>query len=246
MPTEVVQVFVSSTWLDLQPERRAVEATLQRLRETKFVGMEYFGSRDESTGLASIEEVERARVYICVIAGRYGSGITEAEYRKAREARLPCFIYFKREGAISPESREPLPEQATKLGALKNELRTHHIVTEFGSPDELAVKVTADLHRWLVDEYLTPRLEGVTKGLIPREQAQDLLAAIRDTSGLDAGLLAAAREVVTASGAGAVAIGGHVSKSHLVMGNQTTIIHGPQPVLVVLLSSIVGRISIKI
>jgi|RhiMetdeSRZDD1v2_1073273.scaffolds.fasta_scaffold1166173_2 hypothetical protein len=31
-------------------------------------------------------------------------------------------------------------------------------------------------------EYLTPHLEGVTKGRIPSEQALDLLAAIRDAS----------------------------------------------------------------
>jgi hypothetical protein len=31
-------------------------------------------------------------------------------------------------------------------------------------------------------EYLTPRLEGVTKGRIPSEQALDLRAAIRDAS----------------------------------------------------------------
>ncbi|MBV8074922.1 MAG: DUF4062 domain-containing protein [Planctomycetaceae bacterium] len=42
-----VHVFLSSTWLDLQPERKAVEAALHRFREAKFSGMEYFGSRDE-------------------------------------------------------------------------------------------------------------------------------------------------------------------------------------------------------
>lgn len=83
MPVEVVQVFVSSTWLDLQPERQAVEAALQRLHETKFVGMEYFGSRDETTRRTSLDEVDRSRVYVGIIAGRYGSGITEDEYRRA-------------------------------------------------------------------------------------------------------------------------------------------------------------------
>ena len=52
MKPTVLHVFVSSTWLDLQPERAAVETALQRLRETKFVGMEYFGSRGEDTRLA--------------------------------------------------------------------------------------------------------------------------------------------------------------------------------------------------
>jgi Domain of unknown function (DUF4062) len=80
VPPTAVCVFVSSTWLDLQPEREAVEAALQRRRETKFVGMEYFGSRDESTRHASLDEEERSQVYVGIFAGRYGSGITEAEY----------------------------------------------------------------------------------------------------------------------------------------------------------------------
>jgi hypothetical protein len=49
MQPSVFHIFVSSTWLDLQLERVAVETALQRLRETKFMGMEYFGSRDEDT-----------------------------------------------------------------------------------------------------------------------------------------------------------------------------------------------------
>ena len=49
MSLPILPVYVSSTWLDLEPERQAVERAVQRLRETKFVGMEYFGSRDENT-----------------------------------------------------------------------------------------------------------------------------------------------------------------------------------------------------
>ena len=50
MGAPIVQVFVCSTWLDLQPERKTVETALQRMRETQFVGMEYFGSRIETIG----------------------------------------------------------------------------------------------------------------------------------------------------------------------------------------------------
>jgi uncharacterized protein DUF4062 len=84
-PTIFVQVFVSSTWQDLQPERRAVETALQRMRGTKFTGMEYFGSRDESTYHASLDEVDKSHVYVGIFGARYGSGITEAEYRRAQQ-----------------------------------------------------------------------------------------------------------------------------------------------------------------
>ncbi len=106
----ILPVYVSSTWLDLQPERKAVEAAVQRLRETKFVGMEYFGSRDETTHDASLAEVERSEVYVGIIAGRYGSGITEAEYDRATERGLPRFVYLKDDAAIPSEWRDTEPE----------------------------------------------------------------------------------------------------------------------------------------
>jgi phosphoribosylformylglycinamidine (FGAM) synthase PurS component len=223
MPVEVVQVFVSSTWLDLQPERQAVEAALQRLHETKFVGMEYFGSRDETTRRTSLDEVDRSRVYVGIIAGRYGSGITEDEYRRARELSLPCFVYFKRDSDVRPEWRDSDPEGAAKLLAFRQELQRNHIVSDFTSPGDLATRVTADLHNWLVKEYLTSRLADAAQGRMAREQARELLSAIKDENGLDAGLLAAARQVVIASGAGSVAVGGAVRNSNIVTGSGNVI-----------------------
>ncbi len=223
MPVEVAQVFVSSTWLDLQPERQAVEAALQRLHETKFVGMEYFGSRDETTRRTSLDEVDRSRVYIGIIAGRYGSGITEDEYRRASELNLPCFVYFKRDSDIRPESRDSDPEKAAKLLAFRQELQRNHIVSEFTSPEDLATRVTADLHNWLVKEHLTSRLADAAQGRMALEQARELLSAIKDESGLDAGLLAAARKEVIASGAGSVAVGGAVRNSNIVTGSGNVI-----------------------
>src|SRR5262245_16614639 len=200
MPVEVAQVFVSSTWLDLQPERQAVEAALQRLHETKFVGMEYFGSRDETTRQTSLDEVDRSRIYVGIIAGRYGSGITEDEYRRAHEFSLPCFVYFKRDSDIHsdirPEWLDSGPEKAATLLAFRQELQRNHIVSEFTSPGDLATRVTGDLHNWLVKEYLTPRLADAAEGRMGRGQARELLTAIKDKSGLDEGLLAAARKVV--------------------------------------------------
>jgi len=195
MPVEVAQVFVSSTWLDLQPERQAVEAALQRLHETKFVGMEYFGSRDETTRGTSLDEVDRSRVYVGIIAGRYGSGITEDEYRRARELNLPCFVYFKSDLDIRPEWRDSDPEKAANLIAFRQDLQRNHIVSEFTSPGDLATRVTADLHNWLVKEYLAPRLADAAQGRMARGQARELLTAIKDKSGLDVDLLAAARKV---------------------------------------------------
>jgi hypothetical protein len=184
----VVQVFTSSTWLDLRPEREAVSEALQRMRETKYVGMEYFGSRDEDTEHASLDEVERSHIYLGILAGRYGSGITEAEYRHARKLNIPCFIYVKEEAAVAPKWRETDPVKKARLAALKAD--THaHTVSSFRLPAELAAKVTSDLHRWLFDEYLTPRLIELERRGRKTPAAQHLLDKIRDFGVLDDNLL---------------------------------------------------------
>jgi hypothetical protein len=150
-----IRVFVSSTWKDLASEQRAVEKVLQRIRETKFVGMEHFGSQNEDVRDSSLEGVERCHIYIGIIGSRYGSGITEAEYRRAREQNCPCFIYFKDEASIPPEGRESDPEKTNRLIAFKEELcREHTVAPPFSTPDDLAAGVAADLHNWLFEKYL--------------------------------------------------------------------------------------------
>ncbi|MFL6211150.1 MAG: tetratricopeptide repeat protein [Pyrinomonadaceae bacterium] len=147
------KVFVSSTWLDLLPEREAVEAAIHRMRDSDFNGMEYFGSRDDTPREVSLAEVDRSHVYVGIFAARYGSGITEEEYRRARERGLICHIYFKAEASITLDKVEKGRAQQARLKKLKAELAKAHIVTPFTSPDDLATKVLADLHRWLAEEY---------------------------------------------------------------------------------------------
>src|SRR3954468_4400727 len=122
----IYRVFVSSTWLDLQPERRALMEALNRMEEMRFVGMEFFGNRPDDTHDASIDQVDLCEGFVGIIGHRYGSGITEAEYRRARARDLPCFVYFKRGEATSPELTDQDPVLAAKLVAFKQDLLRGH------------------------------------------------------------------------------------------------------------------------
>jgi tetratricopeptide (TPR) repeat protein len=186
---EILPVFISSTSLDLRPEREAVERAVQRLHETKYVGMEYFGSGDETTRQASLEGVDRSRVYVGIFAARYGSGITETEYRRARDCGLPCFIYFKDDLTVPDGARETDTAKAANLETLKEELKREHRTSTFNSPEDLAARVTADLHNWLFKEYLTPILERAARGEVPFTEAQTLLSGVKDKSALNPALL---------------------------------------------------------
>jgi len=148
------KILVSSTSLDLQRERQAVEEALHRMRTASFSGMEYFGSRPETPKEVCLEEVSRSDVYIGIFAHRYGyidpeSGLsmTELEYRKARECNIPCLIYMMDESVpVLPAHIEQEPEAVAKLKALRQDLLSKHVVSFFTNPDNLAMQFVADLN----------------------------------------------------------------------------------------------------
>jgi hypothetical protein len=186
MNSDVVRIFVSSTWNDLQPERRIVEDAINRMSGAKFTSLEFFGSSTETAEHARLDEVDRADLYLGIIGGRYGSGVVEAEYRRARERDLPCIIYFKDEAGILAERREKDPGQARRLEAFKRELRADHVINKpFASPQELAIYVRDDLHRWFFDHRLSAQLTSTSAGSIAA--ARDDQRALRLEAGSEHG-----------------------------------------------------------
>jgi hypothetical protein len=175
---QTVRAFISSTWIDLQEEREAVERILHRLRQTRFVGMEYFGSRDDDNRATSLAELDRCDVYIGILGHRYGSGLAEAEYRRARERHVPCLIYVK-DGFPSdtpPDQRD----DARRRRDWESALRAQHAVSAFSTPFDLAAKVAADLHNFLFDRYL---VEGIdTVGALYAERIQNFLSEYTGTA----------------------------------------------------------------
>jgi tetratricopeptide (TPR) repeat protein len=142
MKSLTLYVFVSSTFKDLQAERAAVVGALRRLRrhrsvKLKVVIMEEFGSRHESALRTSTNEVSNSHFYVGIIGGRYGTGITEAEYLRARECRMRCLIYFKKVAIKRAEG--------ARLSAFKKRLAKEHVCSKFAKPSELAEAVQHDL-----------------------------------------------------------------------------------------------------
>jgi hypothetical protein len=150
------RIFVSSTWVDLQPERLAVERAIHEM-EARYGGMEYFGSRDDTPKEVSLAEVARSTIYLGIFAHRYGTvdkesgcSLTELEYQKATGLGFPCLIYFKDEEVpVPPAFVEDRASGRTKLRRLKAELLKKHVVYSFKSPEDLARRVVLDLQRLL-------------------------------------------------------------------------------------------------
>jgi len=161
-----VAIFVSSTFIDLQTHRAAVRDVLVRLKAA-VNGMEYFGALPESPKEECLRILRSCQFYVGVIGMRYGSIDSETgksfkhlEYEEAQRLRLPSLIY------ILDEERHPvLPknvefgEAAAKLQDFKATLRTLHVVAQFSSPEDLAMRIAQDLPG-LVERSGTPVHRG--------------------------------------------------------------------------------------
>lgn len=145
------QVFVSSTFEDLQEERQKV---LQAVLEMKAfpAGMELFPSANEEQWAFIQREIESSDYYIVVIAGKYGSSaeddrsFTEKEYDYA--VGLGKYVMgFLRCNLLRMEGRqlEQDPERKKKLEVFREKVRHNRLVRFYNSPDELKGLVTSAL-----------------------------------------------------------------------------------------------------
>ena len=115
------QVFVSSTFEDLQLERQEVMHVLLEL-DCIPSGMELFPAADDDQWSLIKGVIEDCDYYVVIVAGRYGSigpdgiGYTEMEYRYAIEIGKPVIAFLHRDpGAIPQKHGENSEEGRAKL-----------------------------------------------------------------------------------------------------------------------------------
>jgi hypothetical protein len=123
------QVFVSSTFNDLQTERQKV---LQAILEMKAFpsGMELFPSADDEQFEFIKREIESSDYYVVIVAGRYGSvgadgvSFTEKEYDYALVAGKPVMGFlFHDLGELKGNVLEHDPATESKLLAFREKVK---------------------------------------------------------------------------------------------------------------------------
>lgn len=115
------QVFVSSTYKDLVPERQEIMHALLEL-DCIPAGMELFPAADEDQWSLIQGVIDDCDYYLVVIGGRYGSvgpeGIsyTEMEYRYAVESGKPTIAFLHKDpGSLQAKHSEQTDEGKQKL-----------------------------------------------------------------------------------------------------------------------------------
>jgi len=146
------QVFISSTFLDLEHERRKVLEAVLECRAFPS-GMEMFPSADDEQWEFIKREIDSSDYYVLVVAGKYGSvaadgtSYTEKEYRYAVERKKPILTFlYKDIKELKVLQAESDPERKEKLERFRETVSARRLVKYYSNPDELKTQVLQGLH----------------------------------------------------------------------------------------------------
>ena len=144
------QIFVSSTYQDLIPERNEVIKALLEL-DCIPSGMEYFPAADEDQWSYIKKLIEECDYYIVISAGKYGSidnegiSFTQKEYQYAVQKKIPVIGFLH-------ENINKLPHEKVESDKnLRKKLDTFHNIVKmklcrfWSTPEDLGAVVSRSL-----------------------------------------------------------------------------------------------------
>ena len=179
MPNKKYTVFVSSTYEDLQEERKKVMEALLQMNCFP-VGMEYFNASDDSQWAVIKQLIDECDYYVLILAGRYGSveeesgkSYTQKEYEYAKSIHVPVLSFVHKNINNLPQGRcESDQEKKDKLEAFK-EIVQKKLCKFWTTSDDLASQVVLGLNSAITS---FPRIGWIrAEGLSSEESAKEIL-----------------------------------------------------------------------
>ncbi len=145
-------VFVCSTFDDLEREREAVLDAIRRVQQ-RHNAMEFFGARPGRPIDVCLDEVRKSDLLVVIVGLKYGSlppgmgvSYSQAEYEEGVRLEKPCLVYLRDDDVpILPKYVEQDPDKIKLLKTWKDALNAKHTVAKFESWPKLAVQVAADI-----------------------------------------------------------------------------------------------------
>jgi len=163
-----VQVYLSSTYIDLKDYRETVYRTLCKIEGVQVVAMEDYVACDERPVNRCLNDVEKCDAYIGLFAWRYGFipdgreySITNLEYLKAIETNKPTFIFLLNDKVtwIDDFIDKPLDN----IENLRKELEDSLIVSYFKNKEDLSKEVAV-----VISNHLN-KSKTIQQGIPPEE-----------------------------------------------------------------------------
>ena len=147
------QVFISSTFTDLQIERAKVQQAVMEL-ECIPAGMEAFPAIDEEQFEFIKKVIDDCDYYLLIIGGRYGSvsneGIsyTEMEYEYAISKGIKMIVLLHKDPTLLPLGKsEQSPANKKRLLAFRKKASSGRLVRYWNNADELPGLVASSLSK---------------------------------------------------------------------------------------------------
>lgn len=141
------QIFVSSTFADLQEERQAVMQALLSLDHFP-AGMELFPASDEDQWALIKGVIDDSDYYVLVVGGRYGStteeglSYTEMEFDYARTTKKPILAFVHQNPELITAGKTDLSDRAReRLRLFRKKVETGRHVKFWNGSDDLRAKV---------------------------------------------------------------------------------------------------------
>lgn len=166
------QVFISSTFADLEEERKEVMEAIINL-DCFPAGMEMFPAADIEQFEYIKTIIDQSDYYILVIAGRYGSvaedgkSYTEKEYEYAREKGIPVLVFVKKDiDNLLVSQTDRNTELKEKLEKFRDTVMTNRLAKYWNEKMELKYNVHDSLSRAF---KMNPR-DGWIKGDTPTDK----------------------------------------------------------------------------
>jgi Domain of unknown function (DUF4062) len=145
------QIFISSTFLDLQAERQAVLRAVLELDHMP-AGMELFPAADDSAWQLIRDVIDNSDYYVLIIGGKYGSldeaglGYTEKEYDYAIESKKPVIpLLHKNPDSLPREKTETDSSTWERLAKFRTKVQKKHTCVYWNNADDLKAKVIVGL-----------------------------------------------------------------------------------------------------
>lgn len=151
MTNKRYQVFISSTYSDLQEERRLVMKSVMDL-DCIPAGMELFPAIDEEQFEFIKKVIDDCDYYILILGGKYGSmtesGIsyTEMEFDYAMSKRIPVMAFLHNNINDIPSGKvEMESEIRQKLEQFREKVKKGRLVKFWNTPENLTSEVIISL-----------------------------------------------------------------------------------------------------
>jgi hypothetical protein len=150
------QVFVSSTYKDLEEERESIIKAILEMYHIP-IGMEMFSAEDEDQWEIIRRTIDVSDYYVLILGLRYGSktsdgiSFTQKEYEYALEKKIPILAFVMSDNVSLPKSRRD--DDLSDINAFRHTVLDNSKMAQFWeTKDELIKSVSISLMKQIMQK----------------------------------------------------------------------------------------------